>query len=103
MSNSIWAQVSNAPQFDVLPTARDLNIYGGLYRSVELIVTEQTHIAVDHYASSGVYVQQKSVLPDRAEIETVVRVEGASGQGPEGRYVDRYARGRYGCPATERV
>lgn len=80
VSNSIWAQVSNAPQFDVLPTAGDLNIYGGLYRSVELIVTEQTHIAVDHYASPGVYVQQKSVLPDRAEIETVVRVEGASGQ-----------------------
>lgn len=80
VSNSIWAQVSNAPQFDVLPTAGDLNIYGGLYRSVELIVTEQAHIAVEHYASSGVYVQQKSVLPDRAEIETVVRVEGASGQ-----------------------
>lgn len=80
VSNSIWAQVNNAPQFDVLPTAGDLNIYGGLYRSVELIVTEQAHIAVDHYASSGVYVQQKSVLPDLAELETLVRVQGASGQ-----------------------
>lgn len=80
VSNSIWVQVNNAPQFDVLPTAGDLNIYGGLYRSVELIVTEQAHIAVDHYASSGVYVQQKSVLPDLAELETLVRVQGASGQ-----------------------
>lgn len=80
VSNSIWAQVSNAPQFDVLPTAGDMNIYGGIYRSVELIVTEQAHIAVDHYASSGVYVQQKSVLPDLAELEALVRVQGASGQ-----------------------
>ena len=41
-SNSLWVIVNNAPLMDVMPTAGDINIYGGLYRDVELIVTEPT-------------------------------------------------------------
>ena len=38
-TNSIWVIVNNSPQMDVLPTAGDHKVYGGLYRDVELIVT----------------------------------------------------------------
>ena len=58
--NLLWAIVNNAPRLDVLPTAGDINIYGGLYRDVDLIVTEPSHIAVNHYGSQGVYVHQKA-------------------------------------------
>ena len=60
----------------MLPTAGDINIYGGLYRDVDLIVTEPSHIAVNHYGSQGVYVHQKSVSRERAELEAVVRIDG---------------------------
>ena len=39
-NNSLWVIVNNAPRLDVLPTAGDINVYGGLYRDVELIVTD---------------------------------------------------------------
>ena len=74
--NLLWAIVNNAPRLDVLPTAGDINIYGGLYRDVDLIVTEPSHIAVNHYGSQGVYVHQKSVSRERAELEAVVRIDG---------------------------
>ena len=74
--NLLWAIVNNAPRLDVLPMAGDINIYGGLYRDVDLIVTEPSHIAVNHYGSQGVYVHQKSVSRERAELEAVVRIDG---------------------------
>ncbi|WP_419489948.1 glycoside hydrolase family 2 protein [Alistipes sp.] len=79
-NNSLWVIVNNAPRLDVLPTAGDINIYGGLYRDVELIVTDPSHIAVDDYASEGVYVHQKEVSREKADLETVVRVRGAAGK-----------------------
>lgn len=79
-NNSLWVIVNNAPRLDVLPTAGDINVYGGLYRDVELIVTDPSHIAVDDYASEGVYVHQKEVSREKADLETVVRVRGAAGK-----------------------
>lgn len=38
---------------DVLPTAGDHNVYGGLYRDVELIVTEQSVIRASEAASAS--------------------------------------------------
>lgn len=75
-NNSVWAIVNNASRLDVMPTAGDFNIYGGIYRDVDLLVCEASHIAVSHYGSDGVYVHQKSVSPVQADLETVVRIDG---------------------------
>ncbi len=73
--NTLWVMVNNAPRTYVLPVAGDFNVYGGIYRDVELIAVNPAHIAVGHYGASGVYVHQKNVLPQRAELETTVNVE----------------------------
>ena len=78
--NQLWAVVNNAPRLDVLPTAGDNNVYGGIYRDVELIVAEPSHIALSHYASDGIYVHQKSVTREKAELETTVRIDGLPGR-----------------------
>ena len=78
--NQFWAIVNNAPQMDVMPAAGDINIYGGIYRDVELIVTEASHISLTDHSSDGVYLIQKKVTRDRAEVEALVKIDGLSGR-----------------------
>ncbi|MDR3339989.1 MAG: glycoside hydrolase family 2 protein [Candidatus Symbiothrix sp.] len=57
--NTLWVRVNNALQLDIMPLLGDFNMYGGIYRDVDLIVTEPEHISLSDYASSGVYLTQK--------------------------------------------
>ncbi|MBQ4279468.1 MAG: DUF4982 domain-containing protein [Rikenellaceae bacterium] len=75
--NAIWLIVNNAPQMDVLPTAGNLNSYGGLFRSVELIVTDPVHVALTDFGSDGVYINQKKVTDEEVVGEAMVKVDGA--------------------------
>lgn len=59
--NSIVVVVNNAYQNDVLPTSSEENLYGGIYRDVELIVTEQTTISPLYYGSDGVLIHQNNI------------------------------------------
>lgn len=72
-TNSIWVIVNNSPQMDVLPTAGDHNVYGGLYRDVELIVTEQSVIRA---SEGGIRLVQKAVSSERAAVDAVIRIDG---------------------------
>ncbi len=65
-TNSIMVMVSNTPQSDLLPISSDLNTYGGIYRDVELIVTNRNIISPTFYSSSGVLVEQHEVSEERA-------------------------------------
>ncbi len=78
--NSLWVIVNNSPMMDVLPTAGEINIYGGIYRDVELIVTEQTLVSLTDYSSDGVYLYQKEVSAERAEVDAVVKIDGRRDQ-----------------------
>ena len=69
--------VNNSAQLDVLPTAGDMNVYGGLFRDVELIVTGKDVISLTDNASDGVYVKQKKVSWQRVEAEASVRIAGS--------------------------
>ena len=64
--NSLLVVVSNAHRNDLLPTSTDANIYGGIYRDVELIVTEQTTISPLYYGTEGVMVHQLDITHERA-------------------------------------
>ena len=78
--NTLWVRVNNAPDLDVAPLTGDLNVYGGLYRSVELISTPATHIALDDYGSSGLYITPTRVSAERAEVNALAAVRGRSGE-----------------------
>ena len=70
--NTLRVRVSNAETSDVIPLSGDFTIFGGLYRGVDLIVTDNVCISPLDYASSGVAIEQKS-LSD-AEAQLTVRV-----------------------------
>ncbi len=71
-SNRVQVMVNDAPQNDILPTSHEENIYGGIYRDVELIVTDRTAISPLHYGSDGVFVECTELNQDSAEGEVKV-------------------------------
>lgn len=55
-NNTIIVAVNNAPQRDILPISTEHDIYGGIYRDVEIIVTPQSAISPLYYSSEGLFV-----------------------------------------------
>jgi beta-galactosidase len=74
--NKLWVRVNNAPQLDIMPLVGDFNMYGGIYRDVELIVAAPNHISLTDYASSGVYLTQKAANEELAVLEAKVLLTG---------------------------
>lgn len=76
-NNTIAVTVNNAPSLDILPTSTFSNIYGGLHRGAEIIVTDPIAISPLDYGSSGVYVMPTNVSPERAEGKVTVKIDAA--------------------------
>lgn len=72
--NSVLVRVNNAEQLDIMPLVGDFNIYGGIYRDVNLIVTENVCISPLDYASSGVKLVQDSVSNEYAKVRNVIQL-----------------------------
>lgn len=66
--NEIWVRVNNALQLDVMPLVGDFNFYGGIYRDVYLVITEEQHISLTDFASPGLYLIHNKVSKERADI-----------------------------------
>ncbi len=64
-NNALLVAVSNTMRSDVLPTSVEENRYGGIYRDVELIVTDKTTISPLYYGTEGVMVYQTEVSKER--------------------------------------
>lgn len=78
-SNEIVVKADNTARLDVIPVNHSLfGVYGGIYRPVSLVVTEPCHIAVEDYASPGVYITQKNVSKSAAEVNVKVKLDNAS-------------------------
>ncbi len=63
-NNTLLFVVSNNFRSDVLPVSTDMNLYGGLYRGVELIVTGRSGISPLYYGTDGVLVHPETVTPE---------------------------------------
>ncbi|MDR1763593.1 MAG: beta-galactosidase [Dysgonamonadaceae bacterium] len=75
-ANEILVKADNSPRPDVIPINQTLfGVYGGMYRPVELIVTDKINIAVTDYASPGIYISQKNVSQKSADVSIKIKVE----------------------------
>lgn len=92
-SNSIWVRLTNAQDMDVMPLVGDFNMYGGIYRDVELLVMPAMHISPTDYASSGVYVTPTFVSQDKASLTVRTMVNGTAGTMGDVRVFVRNANG----------
>lgn len=80
-NNILTVVVSNNPRADVLPISTDQNLYGGIYRDVELLVTTKNIISPMAYGTDGVFVEQREVTVERAsgvvQVHLSAKEEGA--------------------------
>ncbi|WP_020528923.1 glycoside hydrolase family 2 protein [Flexithrix dorotheae] len=72
--NTLKVEVNNEQNLEVIPLVGDFNNYGGIYRPVSLIITNPICISLLDYASPGVYLQQKKVSTEMAEIEVLTKI-----------------------------
>ena len=72
--NALVMVVSNAQRDDVLPVSTDMNLYGGIYRPAELILTEATAVSPLYFGSEGVLVRTQSADASKAEGEVEVHL-----------------------------
>jgi beta-galactosidase len=77
-NNALWVRVNNAEQLDVMPLIGDFNFYGGIYRDVNLLLTEDICISPLDYASSGVYLKQEKVSYQEAIVQTRILISNHS-------------------------
>jgi beta-galactosidase len=66
----------------VAPLDADFTFFGGLYRDARIVITDNVHIDVEDYASSGVYLDTTAVSAASADLRARVRVKnsGAAAQ-----------------------
>ena len=76
--NSILVRVNNGEQLDIMPLVGDFNFYGGIYRDVQLLITDETCISPLDYASPGVRLIQDSVSHRYAKVRAIVDLSNGS-------------------------
>lgn len=80
-SNTILVKANNKARKDIIPINHFLfGVYGGIYRPVNLIVTNKINITTTDYASPGIYISQKNVSATNADVSIAVKVENSSAQ-----------------------
>jgi beta-galactosidase len=58
----------------VIPLSGDFFVFGGIYRSVALIVTDPVHVDMLDYGGPGVYAHASSIKPAEAVVEVSARI-----------------------------
>jgi len=77
-NNNLWVRVNNAEQLDVMPLIGDFNFYGGIYRDVNLMLTDEVCISPLDYASPGIYLKQEKVSATEAFVQARILLSNSS-------------------------
>ena len=81
LENVVAVRVNNLPTDDAPPSpTADFNFYGGIYRDVYLIAADPVHLAVNDYASSGVYIDTPQVSKETAAVHFRGKISNDSGE-----------------------
>lgn len=66
--NTIAVKADNSHIEDVYPLMADFTFYGGIYRDVNLIISEDVHFDLMNKGSQGVFVSQDEITDELAKI-----------------------------------
>lgn len=77
-ANLIAVKVDNSFDKDIPPLTADFTFYGGIYRDVWLIATDDVHLKITDYASSGVQITTPQVSEKSATVNIRGIVENTS-------------------------
>lgn len=82
--HTLTVKANNALDLSIMPLVGDFNMYGGIYRGVDLIVAPPLHISTEDYASPGVYIHQREVSHTEAYVDVDVLIRNASSRESDG-------------------
>ncbi len=66
--NTIAVKADNTAVEDVYPLMADFTFYGGIYRDVNIVVTEDVHFDLMNKGSQGVFISQDEITDELAKI-----------------------------------
>lgn len=73
--NELILKVDNKARPDVIPVNHNLfGVYGGIYRPVCMIATNEVHFAITDYASNGVYFSVQNVSSKQADVQVRMKL-----------------------------
>lgn len=75
--NLLAVRVDNSATRTIAPLSGDFTIFGGLYRPVSLIETDDLHFDMMDHGGPGIYARVASLTPQRAGISLSARVANA--------------------------
>ncbi|OQX98283.1 MAG: hypothetical protein B6I20_11280 [Bacteroidetes bacterium 4572_117] len=67
--NIISVVVDNQHNKNIPPLSADFNFYGGIYRDVWLIATNQAHFSLSKFGSKGIYISTPKVTESEASVQ----------------------------------
>ncbi|MCM2677449.1 glycoside hydrolase family 2 protein [Alkalicoccobacillus plakortidis] len=67
--NILAVKVDNSAIVDIYPLRADFTFFGGIYRDVNLLVVNPTHVDLMDYGSQGAYIVQEDVTSENADIK----------------------------------
>ncbi|MGF1923504.1 MAG: glycoside hydrolase family 2 protein, partial [Bacteroidia bacterium] len=67
-TDQLEVKVNNQYNESIAPLTGDFTFFGGIYRTVSLVVVDKLHFSDRDYASTGVFVQAKNVSTQQAEV-----------------------------------
>jgi len=67
-TNMLSVNVNNTVVDDVYPQMADFTFYGGIYRDVNIIITDNIHFDLMDYGSTGIYVIQEEISREKASL-----------------------------------
>jgi beta-galactosidase len=74
------AQTPGSPTAEVIPISGDWPMYGGLYRSVALVLTHAVHVDMLDFGGPGVYAHTATADANSASVEVLTRLKNDSDQ-----------------------
>lgn len=72
--NILKVKADNTVVDDVYPLMADFTFYGGIYRDVNLVITENIHFDLMDHGSTGVYISQDKVTKEAASLTIKAKV-----------------------------
>ncbi|ESQ89383.1 hypothetical protein ABAC460_12800 [Asticcacaulis sp. AC460] len=76
--NVLAVRIDNGRRDHVAPLAGDFTQFGGIYRPVRLVTTDDVHFDMLDFGGPGVYITPSQVTDSRADIAVTARVSNAS-------------------------
>jgi beta-galactosidase len=76
--NVLAVRVNSANNTDIAPLSADFTFFGGIYRDVNLLVTDRLAVTPLDYASPGVYCKTPSVSASSATVRIVSKVRNSN-------------------------